>query len=72
MVTLLLATHSTLDSEEFGWKLTDGELKPLCFNDDQFLPSITTRRQGKQTDGNDTESKSSDPDDGPAKKKPRA
>ena len=54
----------TLDSEEFGWKLTDGQLKPLW--------SVTGRIQGKQTDGNDADSESSDPDDGPPKKKPRA
>ena len=57
----------TLDPEEFGWKLTDGELKPLWFNGDQFPPSITRRRQGKQTDGNDADSESSDQDDGPPK-----
>ena len=43
----------TLNPEEFGCKLTDGELKPLWFNGDQFPPSITRCRQGKQTDGND-------------------
>ena len=26
----------TLDPEECGWKLTDGKLKPLWFNGDQF------------------------------------
>ena len=57
----------TLDPEEFGWKLTDGELKPLWFNGDQFPPSITRRRQGKQTDGNDADSESSDQDDEPPK-----
>ena len=62
----------TLHPEEFGWKLTDGELKPLQFNGDQFPPSITRRREGKQTDGNDTDSESSDPHDGPPKNKPRA
>ena len=30
-----------LDPKESGWKLTDGELKLLCFNGDQILPSIT-------------------------------
>ena len=62
----------TLHSEEFGWKLTDGELKPLWFNGDQFPPSITRRRQGKQTDGNDADSESSDPHNGPPKNKTRA
>ena len=42
----------TLDPEECGWKLTDGKLKPLWFNGDQFPPPITRPRQGKQTDGN--------------------
>ena len=37
----------TLDSEEFEWKLTEGELKLLWFNGDQLPPSITRRRQGK-------------------------
>ena len=31
----------TVDPEECGWKSTDGELKPLWFNGDQFLPSST-------------------------------
>ena len=53
----------TLDQEEFGWQLTDGELKPLCFNGDPFLPSITGCRH---TDGNHKDSESSDPDDGPS------
>ena len=26
----------TFDPEEFGWKLTDGKLKPLWFNGDKF------------------------------------
>lgn len=38
----------------------------------QINLSITRRRQGKQTDGNDADSKSSDPDDGPPENKPRA
>ena len=58
----------TLDPEECGWKLTDGKLKPLWFNGDQFLPSITRPRQGKQTDGINADSESSDPDDDPPKK----
>ena len=62
----------TLDPEEFRWKLTDGELKPLWFNGYQFPPSITRPRQGKQTHGTDAESESSDPGDGPPRKKPRA
>ena len=37
----------TLNPEEFGFKLTDGELKLLWFNGDQLPPSITRRRQGK-------------------------
>ena len=43
----------TPNPEEFGCKLTDGELKLLWFNGDQFPPSITRCRKGKQTDGND-------------------
>ena len=62
----------TLDPEECGWKLTDGKLKPLWFNGDQFPLPITRPRQGKQTDGNNADTESSDPDDGPPKKKPRA
>ena len=60
----------TLHPKRFGWKLTDGELKQLWFNGDQFSPSITRCRQGKQTDGNDAGSGSSGADDGPLKKKP--
>ena len=30
----------TVDPEKCGWKLTDGELKPLWFNGDQFPPSL--------------------------------
>ena len=60
----------TLNPEEFGLKLTDGELKVLWFNGDQLPPSITRRRQGKQTDGNDADSDRSDPDDRPSKSKP--
>ena len=59
----------TLDPEEFGRKLTDGELKPLWFNGHQFPPWITRRTQGKQTDGNGTDSDDSDPDDAALKKK---
>ena len=55
----------TLDQEEFGWKLIDGELKPMWFNGDQFPPSIT-RCRNKHTDRNDTNSEGSDPDDGPS------
>ena len=54
----------TLDPEEFGWKLTDGQ---LWFNGDHLL-----RRQGKQTDSIDADSESSDLDERPPKKKPRA
>ena len=61
-----------LDPEESGWKLTAGELKPLWFDGDQFPSSSTTCRQRKQPDGNDADSESSDPDDGPPKMKPRA
>ena len=61
-----------LDPEESGWKLKAGGLKPLWFDGDQFPSSSTTCRQGKQSDGNDIDSESSDPDDGPPKVKLRA
>ena len=50
-----------------GCKLTDDKLKLLWFNEDRFRPSITRRRQGKQTHDNDAASESSDPEDGPPK-----
>ena len=60
MVALLRAKRSnSSNSEEFGWRLTDDELKPLWFNGDQFPPSITGRRQGKQGDSNDADNESS-------------
>ena len=65
-------TQNVQTLEKFGWKLTDGKLKPPWFNGDQFPLLITRSRQGKQTDGCDADSESSDPDDGPPKKKPRA
>ena len=71
MVTLL-RTKQTLDPEEFRWKLTYCELKPLWFNGDQFFPLFIRCSQGKKTDGIDGDSENSDPDDGPPKKKPRA
>ena len=61
-----------LDPEEFMWKLTDDKLLPLWFNANQFPPLITRRKQGKKTDGNDADSKTNDPEDGPPKKKPQA
>ena len=72
MVTLLRAKRSNSWSRRIWWKLADGELKALWVIEDQFPPSITRCRQGKQIDGNDADSESSGPDDGPPKKKPRA
>ena len=37
----------TFDPEEFGWTLTERELKPVWFNGDQFPLLITRRRKGK-------------------------
>ena len=72
MVTFCEQNIQNFDPEEFGWKVTDGELKPRWFNGDQFPSSIAGRTQVKQTDGNNSDGETSDPDDGPPKKKPQA
>ena len=44
-------TINHLDLEEFGWKIQDGDVKPVWFVGNQFPPSVKSIRGRKAKDG---------------------